>query len=437
MLLTLATAATKPSPPHPPPPSPQYWAVVLSVVPPALAVTLLSRRATLRGGAAGDNIKYTPRNTLLYPAACSAAGVVAGLFGLGAAPGAGWGRLGGAFPRATVAAMTADASRRPRTPNPPSRPPPRRRRRQGAADARAGRAPRRRRRHEHHDDCVHQVGGGLAHTAWRSGFRGAAAAGGLSSAPPSSPPTHGPANPTHRPPNPRPPSFAACLVYANFGLIPWDYGAAMLALGLAASAAGQLATAALVRALGRRSVIVFLMVALVGGGGGGGFFGKACTLGCQLSDMPRSCRPPAAALKAPGSPALALLLGRWRSRAARRHQARRRVGAPPPLATTRCSSGAASALTSSDAAGLEPRPVPPGVPNRLAWRRPAAFGMRRALYCSLAPTRLQRARCTAPDVWMDGAPPSPLAPVGAPQAPRPAAPERPPIYACPPPGRRV
>jgi hypothetical protein len=60
-------------------------------------------------------------------------------------------------------------------------------------------------------------------------------------------------------------SLAACLVYADFGLIQWDYGAALLVLGAVASAAGQLATAQLVRALGRRSVIVFLMVTLVGG----------------------------------------------------------------------------------------------------------------------------------------------------------------------------
>jgi uncharacterized membrane protein YfcA len=58
-------------------------------------------------------------------------------------------------------------------------------------------------------------------------------------------------------------SLAACLVYADFGLIPWDYGGALFALGVVASAGGQLATARLVRALGRRSVIVFLMAALM------------------------------------------------------------------------------------------------------------------------------------------------------------------------------
>ena len=54
-------------------------------------------------------------------------------------------------------------------------------------------------------------------------------------------------------------------MYANFGLIPYDYGAAMFLLGLLGSAAGQLATSWAVRALGRRSVIVFLMASLVGG----------------------------------------------------------------------------------------------------------------------------------------------------------------------------
>lgn len=54
-------------------------------------------------------------------------------------------------------------------------------------------------------------------------------------------------------------------MYANFGMIPADYGAALLCLGLLGSAAGQMATTFVVRALGRRSVIVFLMAALVGG----------------------------------------------------------------------------------------------------------------------------------------------------------------------------
>lgn len=56
-------------------------------------------------------------------------------------------------------------------------------------------------------------------------------------------------------------------MYANFGLIPGDYGAFLFCLGLAGSAAGQVATQRLVRALRRRSVIVLLMALLVGGPG--------------------------------------------------------------------------------------------------------------------------------------------------------------------------
>lgn len=61
-------------------------------------------------------------------------------------------------------------------------------------------------------------------------------------------------------------STSACIVYANFGAIPQDYGAALLVLGALGATVGQLATYWVVKALGRRSVIVFLMATLVGGG---------------------------------------------------------------------------------------------------------------------------------------------------------------------------
>lgn len=58
---------------------------------------------------------------------------------------------------------------------------------------------------------------------------------------------------------------AAALVYANFGTgaLPLDYGAALLALGFTVTLAGQASSLALVRALRRRSVIVFAMAALM------------------------------------------------------------------------------------------------------------------------------------------------------------------------------
>ncbi|GBF99864.1 hypothetical protein Rsub_12504 [Raphidocelis subcapitata] len=152
--------------------SPAYWAVVLSVVPPAFATTLLCRRHLLRhDAAAGDNLKYTPRNTLLYPAVCSLAGVVAGLFGLG----------GGVVkaPLMLELGVLPDVA--------------------------------------------------AATSTTMIAFT----------------------------------SMAACVVYANFGLIPTDYGAFLFCLGLVGSAAGQLATAQVVRALKRRSVIVFTMATLM------------------------------------------------------------------------------------------------------------------------------------------------------------------------------
>jgi uncharacterized membrane protein YfcA len=70
----------------------RYWLVVGSVVPLCLAVTLvvrhqLLRKASIRDQAGLDNgpqeLKWTAVNTILYPAICSIAGLVAGLFGVG------------------------------------------------------------------------------------------------------------------------------------------------------------------------------------------------------------------------------------------------------------------------------------------------------------------------------------------------------------------
>jgi hypothetical protein len=88
----------------------RYWAVVLSVVPPCVLVTLAVRQWLLArsavetaaaAAAAGNgpgqtgaqqqqqqqykagNIHWTPRNSITYPLVCSLAGVFAGLFGVG------------------------------------------------------------------------------------------------------------------------------------------------------------------------------------------------------------------------------------------------------------------------------------------------------------------------------------------------------------------
>lgn len=60
-------------------------------------------------------------------------------------------------------------------------------------------------------------------------------------------------------------SSAAALTYVHLGRgeLPPDYAAALLALGFAVTLAGQACSLALVRALGRRSVIVFAMAALL------------------------------------------------------------------------------------------------------------------------------------------------------------------------------
>lgn len=99
--LTLVVAGSDIAKAHVPCGSWAYWAIVLSVVPPSICVTLVTRRYILRRGASsGDNIRYTRRNTILYPIVCSSAGVVAGLFGLGerglgvAMGCVGWGSVG-------------------------------------------------------------------------------------------------------------------------------------------------------------------------------------------------------------------------------------------------------------------------------------------------------------------------------------------------------
>jgi uncharacterized membrane protein YfcA len=56
---------------------------------------------------------------------------------------------------------------------------------------------------------------------------------------------------------------SAAVVYLAFGLLPLDYGAPLFLLGMVFNTAGQRATNKLVRAFGRRSIIVLLMAALM------------------------------------------------------------------------------------------------------------------------------------------------------------------------------
>jgi uncharacterized membrane protein YfcA len=56
---------------------------------------------------------------------------------------------------------------------------------------------------------------------------------------------------------------SACVVYSRFGQILIDYGAVLVAFGFCTTLISQLLTFALIKLLGRRSVIVFMMVTLM------------------------------------------------------------------------------------------------------------------------------------------------------------------------------
>jgi hypothetical protein len=53
------------------------------------------------------------------------------------------------------------------------------------------------------------------------------------------------------------------VVYINFGGVVFDYALALLAVGFVITLLGQLFTIRLVKALGRRSVIIFMMGSLM------------------------------------------------------------------------------------------------------------------------------------------------------------------------------
>eukprot|EP00877_Chromochloris_zofingiensis_P012770 jgi/Chrzof1/7747/Cz02g35090.t1 len=56
---------------------------------------------------------------------------------------------------------------------------------------------------------------------------------------------------------------SACVIYSRFGGIRWDYGSILLVLGFTITLLGQLLTFYLIKLLGRRSIIIFMMVCLM------------------------------------------------------------------------------------------------------------------------------------------------------------------------------
>ena len=159
----------------------QYWLVVLSVVPVCGGVMLAVRRQLLQKGrlkaaagllCGGGNVKWSPRNTVLYPCICSLAGVFAGLFG-----------VGGGIIKAPL---------------------------------------------------MLELGVCPEVAAATSATMIAFTAG------------------------------SACVVYIHFGGLIWSYACVLLVVAFVVTLLGQITTAALVRVLGRRSVIVFAMVLLMG-----------------------------------------------------------------------------------------------------------------------------------------------------------------------------
>ncbi|WIA31149.1 hypothetical protein OEZ86_001161 [Tetradesmus obliquus] len=159
----------------------RYWAVTLSVLAPIAVILLVFRRILLRKYNHDDlapghvlpegQLHWTATTTLLYPAICSSAGLVAGLFGIGGGVVKGPLMLELGVPPDVAAATSATM---------------------------------------------------IMFTAG-----------------------------------------SACVVYSRFGQILADYGAILVAFGFCTTLCSQLLTFALIKMIGRRSVIVFMMVTLM------------------------------------------------------------------------------------------------------------------------------------------------------------------------------
>ena len=60
-----------------------YWAIVLSVVPCAVATWLIARHALLAAPLRDNDAAWTQRTTLVYPLISTVAGLIAGMLGVG------------------------------------------------------------------------------------------------------------------------------------------------------------------------------------------------------------------------------------------------------------------------------------------------------------------------------------------------------------------
>lgn len=81
---------------------------------------------------------------------------------------------------------------------------------------------------------------------------------------------------------------ASFTVYLSFGLYPWDYTVALMVVGFVATLAGQLATRSIIRAFGRRSIIVMAMVVLLVSGSALMVYQSANSISAVISHAPGS-----------------------------------------------------------------------------------------------------------------------------------------------------
>jgi uncharacterized membrane protein YfcA len=103
-------------------------------------------------------------------------------------------------------------------------------------------------------------------------------------------------------------SASACLVFVRFGHILYDYAGVLVVLGFFVTLCSQLLTFLLIKLLGRRSIIVFSMVALMVSVGGTCVHGRATRVRACVQALMQQPQHAPQCRASPASHVLLLLL---------------------------------------------------------------------------------------------------------------------------------